>query len=80
MTPHQIRSDPVAEDVFRYDIADATLEAAAAGPLHGGPTLMHTYCFTCPAGGRVDAAYSSSASIALAASRSGRSNPSVKVA
>jgi hypothetical protein len=55
MTPHQTRSEPVAEDVFLDDVADAVLEAAAAGPEHGVPTLMHTYCFTCPAGGRAHA-------------------------
>jgi len=78
--PHQTQTEPIAEDILLEDVADVALEAAAAGPLHGGPTLMHTYCFTCPAGGRVYAAQSSSASIALAACRSGRANPSVKVA
>jgi hypothetical protein len=77
MTPHQKQSEPLAEDVFLCDLPDDALEAAAA-PANGVPTLMHTYCFTCPAGGRTYAAQSSSPSSALAACRSALSNPSVK--
>ena len=45
MIDHQIDE----EMIFRDEVSDEALEAAALVALGGLPTLPHTYCFACPA-------------------------------
>jgi hypothetical protein len=48
MNDANTNDDQVVESAVIDEISDEDLEAAAGAPLGAVPTLLGTYCFTCP--------------------------------